>query len=247
MSNVSFPNDHGLQLAGIMDGEGKKGVVICSHFTGFKEVKHYYRLAKALAEESIAALRFDFSDCIGASGGSCEDMKLTHQVRDVFAAIDFMEEQGVKSIGVMGHSLGGTTAVVASANDTRVKALVPVAALAKLEWDTLFKSKVDEWRSQGYITFPSWKRGEIKIKYGFYKDLAKYDATQLIKAVKAPVRVIHPGEDELVPLRNAQGLYENANEPKDLQIVEGADHMFSKPEHEERMVSLCVEWFKRYL
>lgn len=244
---VSFINDRGNELAGILDGEGERGVVICSHFTGFKEVKHYYRLAKELAKEGMRALRFDFSDCIGASGGSCEDMKLTHQVRDVFAAIDFMKSQGVESVGLMGHSLGGTTAIVAAANDSRVKALVPVAALARAEWDNLFKDKVKEWKDQGFITFPSWKRGEIRIKYGFYMDLSKYDCTKLIRAVDAPVRVIQPGDDRIVSLENAQGIYDNANEPKDLKIIAGADHMFSDPGHEEEMIRLCVEWFSHYL
>jgi esterase/lipase len=245
MTNITFKNDRGMELPGILDGEGEKGVVICSHFTGFKEIKHYYKLAKALADEGIRALRFDYSDCIGEAGGSCEDMALTHQIRDTLSAIDFMEEQGVKSIGLMGHSLGGMTAIIAAANDRRVKALVAVAALAKCEWDIIFSEKAQEWKEQGYITFPSWKRGEIKIKYGFYKDLKKYDATQLIKAVNAPVRVIQPSEDKIVTMQNAEGIFMNANEPKDLKIVHGADHMFSK--HEEEMVGLCIEWFRKYL
>lgn len=244
---VSFKNDRNLELAGILDGEGDIGVILCSHFTGFKEYKHLYKQAKALAAEGYRALRFDFSDCIGGSQGTCEDMSLTHQVRDVFAAIDFMNSKGCKKIGLLGHSLGGTTAIVAAANDKRVECLVPVAALAKVEWDTLFHSKKDEWKEQGYITFPTWKKGEIKIKYGFYQELSRYDCTQLIKAVNAPVRVIQPENDELVSMRNAQGIYDNANEPKDLKIVRGADHMFSNRNHEKEMVDLCVEWFKQYL
>jgi esterase/lipase len=249
MTNVSFKNDRGMDLAGILDGQGnKKGVILCSHFTGFKELKHLYRLAKALEEKGFAALRFDYSDCIGATaGGSCEDMALTHQVRDTFAAIDFLEGQGIESIGLMGHSLGGTTAIVSAANDTRVKALVPVAALAKAEWDILFREKLPQWEEEEFITFHTWKKGEIKIKYGFYRDLAKYDCTQLIKAVNAPVRIIQPGDDKIVTMQNAQGIYQNANEPKDLKIIDAADHMFSKKEDEEEMVSLCVEWFQRHL
>ncbi|MBD3210798.1 alpha/beta fold hydrolase [Candidatus Micrarchaeota archaeon] len=245
--HVTFPNDRDMQLSGILDGEGKKGTVICSHFTGFKEIRHYYKLAKSLAGNGMVALRFDYSDCIGQSEGSCEDMKLTHQVRDTLAAMDFLESKGVERIGLMGHSLGGTTAIATAANDARVKALVSVAALARLEWDTLFRKKAEQWKKQGYITFPSWKRGEIKISYGFYKDLSKYDSTSLIRGVNAPVRVIHAGEDNLVSIENAKGIYENANEPKDLKIVEGADHMFSDSEHEDEMVNLCLKWFEKHL
>jgi esterase/lipase len=249
MTNISFKNDRGMELPGILDGEGnKKGVVLCSHFTGFKELTHLYHVAKALEEKGIAALRFDYSDCIGASsGGTCEDMALTHQIRDTSGAISFLEDQGIESIGLMGHSLGGTTAIVTAANDTRIKALVPVAALAKAEWDILFKAKLSEWKAQGFITFPTWKKGEIKIKYGFYRDLSKYDCTKLIRATDAPVRVIHPGNDQTVTIQNAQGIYDNANEPKDLRIIDGANHMFSNKEHEKQMIDLCIEWFEKYL
>jgi alpha/beta superfamily hydrolase len=246
---VSFENDRGIKLEGILDGEGnKKGVVLCSHFTGFKELTHLYHVAKALEEKGINALRFDYSDCIGASKGeSCEDMALTHQIRDTSAAISFLEDQGIESIGLMGHSLGGTTAIVTAANDTRIKALVPVAALAKAEWDILFKAKLNEWQEQGFITFPTWKKGEIKINYGFYRDLAKYDCTKLIRATNAPVLVIHGDNDETVTIENAKGIFKNANEPKDLRIIEGADHMFSNKDHEKQMIDLAVEWFEKYL
>ena len=244
---VSFTNDRGLKLAGVLDGEGEKGIVVCSHFTGFKEYKHYYKLAKALAKEGFLVLRFDFSDCIGESQGSCETMSLTHQIRDVVSAMDFLEERGVKKIGLMGHSLGGTTAIVTASEDKRVKALVTAASLAKLDWDTLFKKKNEEWKKQGFITFPSWKKGEIKINYGFYKDLAQNDATELIKKVSAPLLVIQAGNDELVPIKNGQGIYDNANDPKEINVIENANHMFSKPEQEEEMVNLSVKWFKKWL
>ena len=246
---VFFTNDHGSTLAGILDGEGDTGVILASHFMGFKEVKHLYKIAMGLADAGMCALRFDFSDCIGESESQngCEDMRVSHQARDVIAAMNFMEERGVKKIGLMGHSLGGTTVIVAAANDARVKAIVVAAALARLEWDKLFKEKAEQWKKQGFITFPSWKKGEIKIKYGFYKDLAQYDAAEMIKKVNAPVLVIQPGVDELVSMQNAQGIYDAANTPKELKVVEGADHMFSNKEHEQKMVDLTVEWFKKWL
>jgi esterase/lipase len=249
MTNVSFKNDRGFELSGILDGKSsKKGVVLCSHFTGFKELKHLYKLAKALEGNGISALRFDYSDCIGSSkGGTCEDMALTHQVRDTSAAISYLEDQGIESIGLMGHSLGGTTAIVTAANDTRIKVLVPVAALAKAEWDILFKEKLSQWKKQGFITFPAWKLGQISIKYGFYRDLSKYDCTKLIRATDAPVRVIQPEKDQIVTMKNAEGIFKNANDPKDLKIIKEADHMFTNKDHEAQMVQLCVEWFEKYL
>lgn len=244
---ISFTNSRGLKIEGILDGEGEKGVIISTHFTGFKEVKHYFNLAKALSDNGICALRFDFSDCIGESEGTCEDMTVSNQTKDIFSAIDFLEQKGVKKIGVMGHSLGGLTAINAAANDPRIKVLVSAAAPAKLDWDILFKGKEEEWKKQGYIQFPSWKRGQIKINYGFYLDLKNLDATQLIKRTNAPILVIHPEKDELVTILNSRGIYENANEPKDFVIVKDSEHMFLKQEHEAELIRLSVDWFKKWL
>jgi len=243
---VYFKNSRGLKLAGLLDGSGSAGVVLINHFTGFKEAKHLYKLAAALGKEKMCALRFDFSDCLGESEGKCEDMKVLHQVQDVVAAISFLKDQGCEKIALFGHSLGGMTALVVAA-EQEVDAIVVAAALAKLEWDTLFKEKAPKWKEQGYITFSSWKKGDIKIDYGFYKDLQKYDATDLVKKIKAPLLVIQPGEDELISMQHAEGIFENANNPKDFQVVKGSDHMFSKKEHEAELVRLTVDWMKEHL
>lgn len=236
-----------MTVSGLLDGEGEEGVVLVSHFMGFKELRHLYKISKALQGEGVSALRFDFSDCIGESEGKCEDMRLSHQVRDVFSAVDFLERRGVRRIGLMGHSLGGTTAIVAASEDERVSALVVAAGLAKLEWDTVFSERAEEWRRQGYVTFPSWKRGKIKIDYGFYTDLADYDGTDLIAKIDAPVLVIHPADDQLVPLRNSERLFAEANPPKDFRVVQNSDHLFRPEEAEAELVRLATDWFTRWL
>jgi len=247
---VQFENADGLKLVGILDrgsGSDGRGVVFCTHFTGFKEVRHYQRLSKELAKRGISSLRFDYSDCVGESEGSCDGMKLSRQALDTISAIDFMFLSGFESIGLFGHSLGGSTSIVTAANDRRVAALVTAASPAKLEWDVLFKDKAEEWAKTGVMTFPSWKRGEISIGYDFYRDLKKYDATVLVRDIEVPIRIIHPSEDELVSYENAMGIYRNANEPKELSLVNGSDHMFSSKKHEDELISLSVEWFERWL
>ena len=246
-NKVSFPNSYGKRLSGILEGGGDRGVVFCTHFTGFKEIRHYYRLAKRISELGMYSLRFDYSDCIGESDGTCEDMRLSNQVMDTISAIDLMESLGVDRIGLFGHSLGGATAIVTAANDSRVAAIVSAAAPAKLDWDTLFKERAEEWRRKGFISFPSWKRGDVKIRYDFYRDLKKYDATELVKGISAPILVIQPGNDELVTVENARSMFDNANEPKSIEFIDGSDHMFTSADHESRMIDVSVNWFDKWL
>lgn len=267
--DVAFDNPDGKRLVGLLDlpegaGEGgdpadgnrgdggtdgppNRGVVLCSHFTGFKELTHLHRLATALADRGIAALRFDYSDCIGESEGGCEDMAVTHQVRDTLAAMDHLRGRGVASVGLFGHSLGGLTAAAAGDEDGDVAALVLVGALAKPEWDTVFSDRAKEWAEQGHVTFPSWKRGEVRIAYGFYQDLQRYDAADLVGRLEVPVLVVHAEEDTVVPRRHADALYEAADEPKALEVIAGADHLFSDRDHEDAMIEVAADWFERWL
>lgn len=246
--DVRFENDRGQALVGLVDGEGDLGVVLCSHFTGFKELTHLHKVAKGLAEAGFTALRFDYADCIGESEGACEEMEVTHQVRDTLAALDHLEQaHGVASVGLWGHSLGGLTAIAAAAERGDVGALVTVAAPARLKWEKLFRERAEQWRKEGHITFKTWKRGEIRLPYGFYQDLRRYDAPELMARVEAPTLVVHLGADEMIVEKNAEAIHESAAGESERVTVEGADHLMSDDDHEARVVEASVDWFDRWL
>ena len=52
----------------------------------------------------------------------------------------------------------------------------------------------------------------------------KYLTKERIKDVDEPVLVIHGTEDNVMPVQHGQKVFKLANEPKELSIVEGADH-----------------------
>ncbi|MDY6778429.1 MAG: dienelactone hydrolase family protein, partial [Candidatus Nanohaloarchaea archaeon] len=127
-SRVSFRNSRDMELVGLVthpegvdhddDAEQRPGVILCHSFTGYKEVPHLKAIAEGLADRGLVALRFDFSDCVGESDGTCEDMKLTNQITDLIDAINYLESRGEVDpdcIGVAGHSLGGMTVLMAAA------------------------------------------------------------------------------------------------------------------------------------
>jgi len=68
-----------------------------------------------------------------------------------------------------------------------------------------------------------------------------------VKEVHCPVLIVHGSLDKQVPLSHAEVLYENANEPKNIQIIEGGDHRLTNPAHRRRAVELTLDWFKKYL
>jgi len=53
----------------------------------------------------------------------------------------------------------------------------------------------------------------------------KYDYTAIVPAGK-PTFLIHGERDELIPLRDIRRFYALLPEPKELVVIDGADHLF---------------------
>jgi len=201
-------------------------VITCHGLYSSKDSEKYVDIARRFCGEGFAVLRFDFRGC-GESGGRLEDTSLTGRMEDLESALDFVQEQGYESGGVMGSSLGGTVAVLTAAKDRRIKALVTWATPCHL--DELFRGEVIE--------------GLEKLRL----DAEKYDVVKAAKEIQCPILIVHGSLDEQVPLPHAEVLYENANEPKDIQIIEGADHRLTDSSYRGRAIELTLEWFKKYL
>ena len=201
-------------------------VITCHGLYSSKDSEKYVSIARRFCGEGLAVLRFDFRGC-GESGGLFEDTSLTGRMEDLEGALHFVQEQGYESVGVMGSSLGGTVAVLAAAKDRRVKALVTWATPCHL--DELF-------------------RGEgIKGLERLRQDVSKYDVVKAVKEVHCPVLIVHGSLDEQVPLAHAEVLYKNANKPKNIEIIKGADHRLTNPIHRRKAIELTLDWFKKYL
>jgi dienelactone hydrolase len=251
---IEFQNKERKKIVGIADFPGNASnvpiVIILQSFTGYKELKPLHAIAQECVKNGLASLRFDFSDCIGESEGVCETMTLDKQISDAVSSIDFAEtipEIDKNKIGMCGHSLGGTTAINASA-DPRIKAIVTIAGLAKPEWEHLF-TEADEkkWKEQGWIEFDSYKKGPVKINYSFFESVMEHKCGETIKELNKPLRVIHGTKDTILDTMNAAFFFDNAKQPKDLKIIENADHMFLSSPYIEEMAVLTAGWFKKHL
>lgn len=195
-------------------------------------------IAARLYDAGYACLRFTFRGCGTGpekSEGEFEDVSLTGRIHDYQAALQFLQETGkvdMRRLGVMGSSFGGMVAI--AAQDKRIKALV----ILSTPYTMLHHQK----EAGQYYELPSGRR----VKNGFYADLRSYNLLDAIRTAP-PILIIHGSLDELVPPEHARKLYDAAPEPKRLEIVEGADHVFSQPEQLNKVIELSLAWFKRYV
>ena len=195
-------------------------------------------IAAQLYDEGIACLRFNFRGCGTGpekSEGMFEDVSLSGRIGDYQAALRFLHKTGnvdTSRLGVIGSSFGGMVAL--AAQDARIKAMALLS--------TPYTVPQPQRAEDGYHLLPSGRR----LKQGFYGDLRTYDLLEAARSAP-PLLILHGSADELVPMEHAQHLYEAAREPKQLKILPGADHVFSRSEDLSTAIELSVQWFKRYL
>jgi dipeptidyl aminopeptidase/acylaminoacyl peptidase len=204
-------------------------VILCHGLISSKESSKYLALSEELNGAGIATCRFDFHGC-GESGGNIEETTLTIRVENLDAVVEYVLSHTCidrERIGILGSSFGGSTCIVKGAGDERVKCISLWATPHKLE-------KEDDGRISG-----------VQFNESIYSDFATYDLLGEAKKLSRTL-VIHGELDEVVPCTEGKAIYDRIKKPKKLEIIKGADHVFSNLPHRERANSLSLNWFRRY-
>ena len=90
-------------------------VVVFSHcFTCNKDLKAIVRIARRMAGHGVTVLRFDMTG-LGGSGGVFAETDFDSNVRDIDAAVTFMNRRVGRVSALMGHSLGGAASLATAA------------------------------------------------------------------------------------------------------------------------------------
>ena len=80
----------------------------------------------------------------------------------------------------------------------------------------------------------------------FFEDLPRHRLLPLLPKISNCL-VIHGEEDELVPVDQAWEIFNSLGSPKEIHVIEGADHRLTQPAHRQRAMNLSVDWFKKFL
>jgi len=230
---VSFTSE-GQKISGILHLPNSENppCVIASHgLLSSKDSEKYIALGKAISNEGIAMLRFDFRG-VGESEGSEKDNTISKKLLDLQSAIHFIQSSLGHStkIGLLGSSLGGFLSLIQASKDQEIKAVVTWATPLYLN-DLRSKKQEEE-----YPLPPD----------EFFEDLSKYRLLLFVHRVSRCL-VIHGEKDELVPMEQSIEIFRHLSLPKEIHIIGGADHRLTDQAHRRGAINLTVEWFKKYL
>ncbi|MEW6722114.1 MAG: alpha/beta fold hydrolase [Candidatus Micrarchaeota archaeon] len=253
--SFAFRDESGDEIAAVLSmpdaGNGRlgtsRGVVLLHCFTCTKHHRIMRNLAESLCGRGIAALRFDFSGN-GESGGKIEDSTYTKMVREVGEAVSALRERGVEKIGVAGHSMGAMLSVLSAHEDRRIGAVAFIAGSSQAARvrEVFPKESVEKAEKDGESQAFVYGR-DIVLKREFLLDVEKFNIGHAVATLKRPLLIVHGSEDEIIHPYHARQLYHWASGPKELKVMQGADHLFRKEEHLGALKETVSGWFAKNL
>ena len=244
--SIRYPNRTGLELAGLLYSadSSKTVLIVCHGFTGSKEGGgRAVAMAEELGAMGYAVFLFDFSGC-GESEGQFVDVTLTRHISDLDCTVDYCQHLGFERIITIGRSFGGTTAICLGNAGGRVSGVCTWAAPGTLS-ELFSYLRLQEPVGSSQLLKLSEEVTPLWIKKGFLADLDNHDVySRASEIAPMPLLVIHGAEDEVVPKENAGLIYGSAGEPKQIAIIDQADHQFTGSH--EKVWQVCFAWLREY-
>jgi len=219
-----------------------QATIIFSHgLEGGKDGSKWKEWSASLPNHGFNVVRFNYRGCGKhtdyPSDGDFFNTTLTSRISDYDLVVNSLPDFGMDSfsVGAVGSSFGGM--VVAASSNPKCKAIVLIATPFSLDFD--FETQT----SSGCIELES---GEF-LSGEFRKDVVLYDIGEALKRYKIPTLIIHGSEDEVVPVDHAFKLYNFIEAPRELYIIEGADHSLTRLSHRNEAISLITTWMIEHL
>jgi len=204
-------------------------------------------IAKGLAREGIASVRFDF-DGHGRSQGRMQDMTVEKEIADAMAIWKYVRALPyVTDIGLLGHSQGGVIASMvagrlAAGKDGQPAGLVLIAPGSVIKdacrGGKFFEARFDPADPPEYVR--CWK--VMKLGREYLLSTQTLDIFGTARAYTGPVRLLHGTQDHIVPMKCSRQYLETYGQQAELIQVEGENHMITKKR--SQVVALTVSFFK---
>ncbi|HHC30018.1 MAG TPA: alpha/beta fold hydrolase, partial [Rhodobacterales bacterium] len=245
----TFAGHDGAQLSGRLDlpeGTPRAAALFAHCFTCTKNILPARRIAARLTEAGIAVLRFDFTG-LGESEGAFGQTTFASNVEDLIAAAVALEARDLAPSLMVGHSLGGTAVLKATAQLDSVKAVATLGApFAPDHVKHNFACHLTEIVKEGVAEVNIGGRS-FNISKAFLDDIEAQRLTPAIHGLGAAMLVMHAPRDNIVGIENAADIFQAARHPKSFVTLADADHLISRAEDAEYAATVIAAWASRYL
>jgi len=248
---------------------GAAPLVIYAHgFNGYKDWGNGDVLASYFVAQGFTFLKMNFSH----NGTSPEkpnefvDLEafgrnnFSKQLLDLKLLLDWLcaernPLQGfydVTNINLIGHSMGGGTAILFASEDVRITKLITWAAIAeaKTPWGKWSEAEIAQWKTDGVAYYLNRRtQQQMPLYYQLFEDFQdnkrRLDILSAASKIAIPWLIVHGTEDEAVALAQAEKL-KSANKNAQL-ITLNTNHVFGRQEPwaEGTYASVTEDWIAK--
>lgn len=224
-------------------------VILMHGIFASKNITPMPTIAKALAKEGIASIRFNFGGH-WSSEGKMEKMTVENEIADALAMWEYASSLPyVSKVGMLGHSQGG---VVASMTAGRISSLsdteTPPFGLVLIAPASVLKNACNNGEMLGARFDPDNPPpfvkcfGIMKVGKEYISSTRTLDIYGTAEAYKGPVLIIHGSDDELVPMWCSEDFKSIYGEKSELIVVDGENHRISRKTKD--VACLVASFFK---
>ncbi|GAB1856104.1 alpha/beta fold hydrolase [Flavobacteriaceae bacterium MHTCC 0001] len=221
-------------------------VIFCHGYKGFKDWGAWDVMAKAVANQGVFFIKFNFSH----NGGTVEqpidfpdleafgNNNYTKELDDLASVIDWIcknniykNEVDLNNITLIGHSRGGGIVTIKAEEDKRIAKVISLAGVCDYAKRTATLGDLEQWRKDGvkYVVNGRTKQ-QMPHFFQFYENFIENEERLTIKRavskLKIPYLIIHGNNDTSILIKEAYNLHK-WNPNSKLNIIDGADHVFN--------------------
>lgn len=232
---------------------GRVPVVICCHgLTGSRvgSCYRFVRLARRLALENSACLRFDFRGC-GESEGEFETLTAERLVEDLLAVLSDVTRQpwcDGDRVGIVGSSFGAFTTSLASDRIDGLRCAVfwaPVANPRRIIEEEMSEPAWALLRRQGWLEHHGHRLGRA-----FFEGMPAVDAPAKLANCAKPLLIYHGTGDRQVPFEHGmayKAALSRAGATVELHELALDDHGMRSVDANELILDGSIAWFRKHL
>jgi uncharacterized protein len=233
---VHFSSSTGITLSGrFFAGAGKTTIVLANGYGDTEQ--QMLPIADFLHKGGFSVFTYDMR-ARGRSGGEYVTLGVLEQ-KDLVSTVEYVASRrdvAGERIGVLGISMGGATAILAAAQDPKIKAVVDDCGFSDAP-------RAIAAGFEHFIHLPAFPFAPVTVWIA--EERAGIDVRQarpmdvIARISPRPILIIHGTEDFVIPVDNSQRNFAAAREPKQLWLVPGAKHgeahTVAKAEYEKRV------------
>ncbi|MCM1089097.1 MAG: alpha/beta fold hydrolase [Muribaculaceae bacterium] len=225
------------------DVDSHKWALVLHGYTGWKE--EMYPFAYWYYEQGYHVIVPDLR-CQGESEGDFIGMGWTdHYDCELF--IDYILEQDSEArIVLYGQSMGAATALMmAGEEDASENICAVVSDCAYTDAYSMFGDKIDEWFHLPAFPIVDTACLALRLRGGYR--LQDASAIQAVAKSRTPTLFIHGKEDAMISVEMTLELYEAADCPKEILLIEGAGHGQTQDKDPDLYYRTIKEFLERFV